>query len=194
MTARTPLVPGQVHQSASIAPVPPARPLSDFAYESVGDNVVLYDPELNRYHTVNGVAFDIWRRCDGTQSVEALSIAIGIPHDVVDAAVEQLGESGLLEAPESAFESTVSRRRIVKLVAAGAIGAVGVPVVASITRVGPEASATDVVQCPDGATTCTSTDCCCCHPPDKGGGCDCSCKASVGACGTPGNPKICYCG
>jgi len=126
-----------------MAPIPAARPIGDFSMERIGPDVVLFDLELNRYHTLNGVAFDIWRGCDGQRSVDQLSKLLATQREVVEAAVQQLGEAGLLEAPEHTFESKMHRRKMLKLVAAGAIGAVGVPVVASITRVGPEASATN---------------------------------------------------
>lgn len=127
------------------SPVPAARPLEDFSLERVGDDVVLFDPGLNRYHTLNEPAFRIWRLCDGSRSAE--SIASSLDHgestvEFVRAAIEQLGESGLLQAPEAGFASSMHRRHVIKLVAAGAVGAVGIPVVASITRLGPEASAT----------------------------------------------------
>ena len=127
--------------------VPAARPLSDFCMERIGDEVVLFDSALNRYHTLNGFAFDIWRSCDGVHTMEQITNAasergVDARREVVEAAVTQLGEAGLLDAPESDFESTMHRRRMMKLVAAGAVGAVGIPVVASITRLGPEASAT----------------------------------------------------
>lgn len=54
-------------------PVPAARPLSDFCMERVGDDVVLYDPENIQYHTLNAIAFDVWRLCDGSRSVEEMT-------------------------------------------------------------------------------------------------------------------------
>ncbi|HET9659481.1 MAG TPA: PqqD family protein, partial [Thermomicrobiales bacterium] len=176
MTDRTPLDRGQGHHVEASSPVPASRPLSQFSSEWVGDDVILFDPELNRYHTLNRLAYDVWRLCDGSRTVGLIAggsdWAEGdVTMEAVELAVAQLGESGLLQAPETAFEASLHRRKVVKLVAAGVIGAVGIPIVASITRVGPEASATEIVQCPDGVTTCNSTDCCCCHPPDKGGTC-----------------------
>ena len=42
-------------------PIPAARPLSDFCMEQIVDEVVLFDATLNRYHTMNSVAFEVWR-------------------------------------------------------------------------------------------------------------------------------------
>ena len=146
------------------APVPAARPLSDFFMERVGDDVVLFDGKHNRYHTLNNLAFEVWQLCDGSRSIKQIGKAspqIELIDEAVTAAVAQLGESGLLQASEGNFESTMHRRRMMKLVAAGAIGAVGVPVVASITRLGPEASATERTLCSPDGTPCPSTPACC---------------------------------
>lgn len=153
-------------------PVPAARPLNEFSTERIGDNVVLFDDTLNRYHTINAVAYDIWRVCDGVRSADQIAATVGVSRDVVEAAVEQLGEAGLLVAPETSFESTMHRRKMMKLAAAGAIGAVGIPVVASITRVGPEAAATTI---PPECAACAAPGgdkCCCFH--DNNGNYDCA--------------------
>jgi hypothetical protein len=173
MTDRTPLEHGLLNQAGSNDSVPAARPLDDFSMERIGPDVVLFDLELNRYHTLNDVAFDIWRQCDGRQSTELIGNSVGAHREVVETAIELLDEGGLLLAPESSFKSTMHRRRMVKLVAAGVIGAVGVPVVASISRLGPEASATGTCgpNCiPD------RENCCCCHTNNPN--CDCSNRAS----------------
>lgn len=150
----------QANGQRSYLAVPAARPLSDFSMERVGDNVVLFDVELNRYHTVNGVAYDIWRQCDGIRSVDDIVASAGAQREVVEATIELLGEAGLLSASESEFDSKMHRRKMVKLVAAGVLGAVGIPVVASITRLGPEASATQA-----GCENCQAAggDKCCCY-------------------------------
>jgi hypothetical protein len=48
-------------------------------------------------------------------------------------AVAELGESGLLVETEGHWDATVTRRRAAKLIAAGLAGAVGFPIVTSIT-------------------------------------------------------------
>lgn len=176
------------------APVPAARPLEAFGFERVGDNVVLFDSEANRYHTTNAVAFDIWRRCNGTESIANLAKTLDMQPEVVVAAVEQLGEAGLLMAPESQFESTLHRRRVMKLAAVGLLGALALPVVQSIS-VPDTVSAATGVTCPDGRK-CPASKCCCCHPTGQGGGfdnCDCSCSVQGQDCSTPGLSKVCVC-
>jgi len=88
----------------------------------------------------------------------------------------------------------LQRRKVLKLAAAGAIAAVSVPVVGSITA--PDASAQNTGRiCPDGKK-CPINKCCCCHPIDGGGGvdnCDCSCDVQGADCSTPGLAKTCIC-
>lgn len=141
-------------------PVPAARFLTDFCIERVGDDVVLFDPAFDRYHTLNTVAFDIWRRCDGIRSIEQIAYPFrleGITSDIVVAAVAQLGASGLLQAPEHRFEPIMYRRRILQLAAAGAIGATVVPIIASITS--PDSAAAQT--CPGIGDSCNETNPCC---------------------------------
>lgn len=169
-------------------PVPAARPMFDFSVEWIGDDVVLFDVELNRYHTLNRIAYEIWRMCDGIRSIDVIAVQATIHRDLAEATVDQLGESGLLDASELFFESTLSRRRALRLVAAGAIGAVGIPVVASITRLGPEASASHGgVHCPS-TIVCTGPDKCCCFNPNSGGF---TCSDVSGSNGCSGGGKYC---
>lgn len=151
------------------ASAPAARPLDAFGIERVGDEFVLFDVELNRYHTLNELAFAVWRRCDGDRRVAALAQEMSVRIDVVEAAIQQLGEAGLFLEPEDGFASSMHRRRMLKLVAAGAVGSIGIPVVASITRVGSEASATGNFTCPDGSGCTANAGKCFCYNPSSGG-------------------------
>jgi hypothetical protein len=151
--------------------VPAARPMSDFSLERVADEVVLFDAEFTRYHTLNGVAYDVWRLCDGRRTLSEIASNVDRGDamlDVIAATVEQLGEGGLLQAPETHFESTLRRRAVLKLVAAGAVAAIGLPVVSSITA--PDASAANSGSCTS-TKECPPGRCCCCH--DNNTNCDC---------------------
>ncbi|MCC6673850.1 MAG: PqqD family protein [Thermomicrobiales bacterium] len=135
-----------VHQYADA--VPAARSLSEFCIERVGNDVVLFDGMLARYHTLNNLAFDIWRCCDGERSIARMGSVLeqnDVRPEVIAAAVTQLGEAGLLQASEAVFEATVSRRLLMKLAAAGVIGAVGMPIIVSITS--PEPASADSPRC-----------------------------------------------
>jgi Coenzyme PQQ synthesis protein D (PqqD) len=143
----------QIDQTGEISwrstPVPAARAIENFSSETVDDEVVLFDCQRIQYHNLNASAFAVWRLCDGQRPIFEISSKLAnqgleIPADSVALAVEQLGEAGLLEAPQETFNSRFHRRTVLKLAAAGAIGAVGIPVVASITGITPNASATHV--------------------------------------------------
>jgi hypothetical protein len=162
-------------------PVPAARPLSDFCMERVGDDVVLYDPVTSRYHTLNVSAFDIWRLCDGTRTAEQIGIALqrnGFYIEAIEAAVAQLGESGLLQAPDDRFEARVYRRKLLKLAIAGAVGAAVLPVVKSITV--PDAAAAVSNGQPCSVSSQCDSGCC------RNGG------VNVNTCVPLSNPNQCF--
>lgn len=115
------------------ATVPAARPLSDFSIEQVGDDLVILDGETLQYHTLNQTAAWIWRACDGVTSAAQMAAEVGIPVEVVEATIAELGEVGLLQSPSNQWDSTLNRRRAAKLIAAGLVGVVGLPVIKSIT-------------------------------------------------------------
>lgn len=125
----------------SARPVPAARPLSDFAVETIGDELIVLDVLSMQYHTLNAEAARVWSACDGVASAASIASALDLPVESVEAAVAQLGEAGLLQARSEEWDSTVSRRRVTKLIAAGLIGAVGLPVIKSITA--PDAASAD---------------------------------------------------
>jgi hypothetical protein len=171
MTEQTPLERGQHHRIDSNLPVPAARPLGDFNMELVGDDVVLFDCLRNRYHTINPAAFEIWQRCDGTLNVDQIADRLVVQKDLVDTAIELLGEAGLLEAPENAFDSTMHRRTMVKLVSAGVLGTVALPLVRTIT-VPHAVSAASGDECVPGVLDCPldnqgNAQCCCLNGSSK---------------------------
>jgi hypothetical protein len=162
------------------APVPAARPLSDFCMERVGDDVVIYDSEAIQYHTLNPMAYDVWRLCDGRRTVGMIAGEISVVHaethrEAVALAVEELGEAGLLEEEGERFDARVQRRAVLKLAAAGVIGALGLPLVSSVTAPDSASASSACPGCP-GAAPCkpNGTDC----------GADCECNS--GKCGNGG--------
>jgi hypothetical protein len=114
-------------------PAPAARPISDFVVESVGDSLVIFDAASLHYHTLNSTARQIWSKCDGAGSPDSIARDLAIPRELVELTVAELGESGLLVETEGHWDATVTRRRAAKLIAAGLAGAVGFPIVTSIT-------------------------------------------------------------
>ncbi|MEZ4530795.1 MAG: PqqD family protein [Thermomicrobiales bacterium] len=110
--------PGDIYQA-----IPAARPLSDFAVERVGDDLVILDGESMQYHTLNLAAAQIWQACDGVNSTNRIASELGLPIELVESTVSELGEAGLLQSPSAQWDSTLNRRRASKLIAAGLVGA-----------------------------------------------------------------------
>lgn len=121
--------------------------MTEFSWERIGDDLVLFDGETMQYHTLNAVAERIWRACDGVVTIESIALSTGLPVEVVETTVAELGEASLLQTPASAWSIPMNRRRAAKLIAAGAVGAVGVPVVLSITAPSHQAAASPLPNC-----------------------------------------------
>lgn len=137
-------------------PVPAARPLSDFAVEVVGDELVIFDAETLHYHTLNATAQLVWRSCDGTASPVAIAQALDIPVELVQLTVAEFGEASLLSLPDHVWSSAVTRRRAAQLIAAGLVGTLGLPVVKSITVPDAAAAASNL---PNGSSCAGSSEC-----------------------------------
>jgi hypothetical protein len=153
-------------------PVPTARPLSDFTYEEIGDELVLFDFETKQYHTVNAMARKIWQSCDGISSVETIAASTGLPCEIVEVTIAELAEASLFSTSSCVPVMSINRRRAAKMIAGGIIG---LPVVLSITAPHASAQASQVTcvtnqVCPGYApgTQCTYQiwSLVCCHNPD----------------------------
>jgi hypothetical protein len=79
----------------------------DLVLEELGEEGILYDREGALVHILNVTALFIWRRCDGTNTVDAISEALRRAFNVaggvevrrdVETAVTVFAERGLLEA------------------------------------------------------------------------------------------------
>lgn len=154
---------------------PEARRLDEFEVATVGrDTIVLFDCQRTQYHSMNAIAYEVWRLCDGSgtlldikEKVEALGHHITT--EMFELGIMDLQAAGLLrhQTSELSDSTFVERRRVLKLIAAGFVGGVVLPTVASITA--PD-SASAISNCgsrspgdPCSTTPgegCTS--CCCC--------------------------------
>lgn len=101
-----------------------------------------------QYHTLNVAAENVWRACDGTAVISAIVSHTGLPVDIVETTIGELGEAGLLQTSANNWSVPLSRRQADKLIAAGAAGVVGVPVALSITA--PDSASAASPQCPAG--------------------------------------------
>lgn len=146
--------------------IPAARPLADFAFERVGDDLILFDGETMQYHTLNGMAERIWRACDGTATLAAIAAATSLPLEVVEITAGELGEASLLQTSAGAWSVPMNRRSVAKLIAAGVVGVVGVPAIKSITAPDAASAASNI---PNGSDCAQSEECqsSCCLDLDR---------------------------
>lgn len=130
---------GVVVQAAYTTPVPKAKNDPTRIYsEYLADSVIVLDTDAMHYHSLNRTAADVWTLCDGRRSVRDIASelqlqGIDAPEEAVALAVTELGDAELLQAAPPLGESRVHRRRVLKLAAAGLIGAGALPLVESIT-------------------------------------------------------------
>jgi hypothetical protein len=154
---------GTDHLSWATTPVPAARAMDNFSAAEVGgEEYVFLDNELLEYHTLNRPAFAVWQLCDGRRTCTDIAAALArtgipLPVEAVELAVAELGEAGLLESAVDSWGAKLTRRRVVKLTAAGALGAAVIPVVSSITA--PVAATT--TSCSPGQGLANGTPCGC---------------------------------
>jgi hypothetical protein len=113
------------------------KPVARFAgvvTTEAGGDLLIYDLERHRAHSLDAAAAAVWRRCDGTRTPAAIAAAAGavggasLTEDAVRHALAQLGRAGLLGTPW--VEPAPSRRDLLRR--AGTAAIVALPVVASI--------------------------------------------------------------
>lgn len=113
--------------------------------EELDGELVIYDVELNRAHSLTAAAAAVWKRCDGRTSIEEIDRAVAAQFgrapdvDLVWRALRQLDHARLLESPDDdvsdvtaddePVETVVRRSALRKL---GWAAAAAIPLVASI--------------------------------------------------------------
>jgi hypothetical protein len=112
----------------------------DLLVEALGDELIVYDVERHRAHSLNGPAALVWRHCDGRTTIEDLALLLqrelGLPSDerLVRLALDRLGEAHLLrERPVGpADEGRLSRRQVVHQLGRASGMALVLPAVTSL--------------------------------------------------------------
>ena len=105
--------------------------------KGLNDEVLVYDLERDKAHSLNSSAAFIWKKCNGRRSVaevaQALSREFKVPADeqTVWLALDQLSKFNLLEAKVTrpAGVPNISRRQMMRI---GAAAAFALPVIVSI--------------------------------------------------------------
>lgn len=123
---------------------------SDVAVESweteEGLGLLVYDGVTGGGHVLNPATAAVFELCDGRASrdemAESMAQSTGLPLDVdiVDLALMELGEAGLLTAPLTS--DSLSRRAVISRLALGAAAVALLPAVLSVAGVGQAAEAT----------------------------------------------------
>lgn len=109
----------------------------DLVVKGLDDEVLVYDLQRDKAHSLNSSAAFIWKKCNGRRTVsevaEALSKEFKVPADeqTVWLALDQLSKFNLLEAKVTrpAGVPHISRRQMMRI---GAAAAFALPVIVSI--------------------------------------------------------------
>lgn len=138
------------------SPLPLAR-RRQIIVKQLPDELLIYDLDSNRAHSLNESAAAIWNLCDGRTSVTEIAKQCRVKQDLVWMALDQFNRDQLLEEKVSPppVASGLTRREAVRRIGLGA--AIAIPVVVSITAPTPAQAAT----CrPSGSACTTSAQCC----------------------------------
>lgn len=116
--------------------------------QEMPDEVLVYDLDTNKAHCLNSSAAQVWKSCDGTNTVADIVKQFDgkVTEDFVWLAIDQLNENGLLANEIAPRFAGQSRRQVLKTI--GFASLVALPVIASL--VAPQ-SAMAAVSC-----TCTT--------------------------------------
>jgi hypothetical protein len=147
--------------------IPSARK-DGLVVQTLGSEVLVYDTERHKAHSLNANAALIWGHCDGKRTLNDLTallkaensernLNVDQSRDLVLVALDQLEDADLLETKFdlSAGFKRMSRRQLMK--AAGVAALVAIPVVSSIVAPTAAHAATCL---PSGAGCTTSAQCC----------------------------------
>ncbi len=146
---------------------------TDLILEELGEELLVYDTQADRGHSLSPEAARVWRRCDGATPAEGLSAQLDLDPDTVERALDELDGCELLEErPEPAGGHTRRELTVKMVTVAGAAAAA--PLILSVAAPTP-AMAQTVGQCGEFSANncgtgsgCTGLPgCCCCVPPVK---------------------------
>src|SRR3954463_11534640 len=77
--------------------VKPLARSENLVIEELGDELLIYDLNANRAHSLGASAARVWRACDGNTTVEVLSARTDLDAGTVAQALEELRNSSLLD-------------------------------------------------------------------------------------------------
>ena len=156
--------------------LPQAR-RSGLLVEHVGSEAIVYDVESSKAHCLKPVAAAVFARCDGETSVAGMSELVAadlgeaVDAEVIEDALAQLREVGLLVTSDAAVDG-VSRRQMLRRTAVAGGAAMAAPLIAS--------ALTPTAALANGGTSVCSGSCCYdtdCHPAIESRKCACQKQA-----------------
>lgn len=180
--------------------------------QNANNEVLVYDLNINRVFCLNETTALVWEHCDGNQTIEEISLALGkeldfpIRENFVWLILDKLKKVNLLENGDQLKPSfvTMSRREIIKKV--GLSSMIALPTIVEL--VAPTASQAASGRRPSGSLCSTNSQCtsnCCAStfptalpgipaaPPTcivsgqpLGSGCFAPCSCASGNCATNG--------
>ena len=123
----------------------PSRRVRELLCEEIGDELLVFDSESARAHSLNATAAKVWRSCNGGRDLEALATECQLDPETVALALERLRAAHLLEedapqlsVPALTQSGSVSRRTMLRRTLVAGTGlAVAAPVIRSITAPTP---------------------------------------------------------
>jgi hypothetical protein len=159
--------------------------------EHLDDELLVYDTERNKAHSLNAIAAAVWDACDGVRDPAALAEAAEVTEDDVWRALSQLEERRLLDGhlPRRMSGPEYSRRQAVRRMGLiGASAAFAAPLVKSIVLPNPSQAGFQQSCVPENGQCGTAV----------GSGCDTStfppcCPASGISCQFVGTEERCLC-
>ena len=123
--------------------------------EWVDDDLVIYDEANQTGHSLTSAAAAVWQQCTGDRSQPEIAQALGLEPALVDRALAELDEVGLLDGgPDTS--SGVSRREVTRRLAQVGGAALAAPLIYSVAV--PAAAAAASCTVADGSTV-TSSHC-----------------------------------
>jgi hypothetical protein len=110
----------------------PRRREQGLTVETLGDELLVFDQDSNRAHSLNATAASVWQACDGTRTPDQLAEWCELDPQTVSLALDTLADTNLLAGYDNSGER-VSRRTVIRRMAlTGAGVGVALPVVRSI--------------------------------------------------------------
>jgi hypothetical protein len=162
----------------------PVARTENLAIEELGDELLIYDLDSNRAHSLGATAARVWRACEGRQGPEGIATSTGLDLDTVERALDQLRDAALLAGQSPAYDNGMTRRTLTFRAAKMGTAAIAAPLIVSIAA--PTAMAA-LTPTPEVCLSFTDTSCDAC---DRICGCCCCCQAGGG--GVDPRCKLCY--